>query len=378
LPEPATITRPQASGEIAGGPRSLLKRALYVLRLVLVNLLVFAVAVELASIVLVHLKKWPSTRPTYHLTYEHYWTDTNPAFGIWHPPNGHFRRAEGCSSWEYSTNSYGARDVERSRHSSQPRTIVLGDSFIDGYGVNDSDRLTNILERRTGLEHLNFGTAGGFSPLQYALVYRTLASGFDHDRVLVSVLPDNDFHEMDKTWLEQNYAGQYRPYYNDDLSIGYTGVYHGEEHDGLWQRVEGLMRAYLASYHVGQYLAIAHFTKYRTYSGYNDFSEVDLTRLEAALPDIKHTADQHGAKVYVLLVPRPNDFKRAQQGSDRLGPVLENWGAAHGIVIKDLLPEMVAATHGNYASLFLACDDHWSPYGARIAANIIEPWLYGQ
>ena len=131
------------------------------LRLLAVNFLVFAVSAELASMVLVHLKSWPSARPTYHLTPYRFWTDTNPAFGIWHRPNGHFVHQEGCFSLEYSTNSYGARDVERSLHSSQPRAVVLGDSIIEGFGLADQDRLTNILEKRTGREHLNFGVGGG-------------------------------------------------------------------------------------------------------------------------------------------------------------------------------------------------------------------------
>ena len=43
------------------------KRALSALKLLGVNLLVLGIAIELASIVLVHLKKWPGDCPTYHL-----------------------------------------------------------------------------------------------------------------------------------------------------------------------------------------------------------------------------------------------------------------------------------------------------------------------
>ena len=338
----------------------------------------FAVAAEVASLVLVHLKKWPSARPTYHLSYYKFWTDTNPAFGIWHRPNGHFLHQEGCFSLEYSTNSYGARDVERSLHSSQPRTVVLGDSTIEGFGVHDEDRLTNILEKRTGREHLNFGSGGGFSPLQYALVYRTMASAFDHDRVIVAVLPENDFHEMDGPWLRNAYSGQYRPYYKDDLTIGYLGAYHAEEKEDLWERTKAVLRAYLASYHVGQYIAVTRLAKSRAYSGYNDYSDVDFKRLQAALLDIKRTADAHGAKMYVFLVPRANDFQRARQGSNRMGPALESWGQKSGIPVKDLLPEMEARTHGDDSSLYLHCDAHWSPYGNSVAADVLQPWVYGR
>ena len=118
--------------------------------------------------------------PNYRLSYNGFDTDINPAFGIWHRPNSRYLHQGGCFSVEYTTNSYGARDVERSLHSTQPRTIMLGDSFIEGYCQSNKARLSNLLEKRTGREHLNFGASGGFSPLQYALVYRTMAANFDH------------------------------------------------------------------------------------------------------------------------------------------------------------------------------------------------------
>src|SRR5258708_2724871 len=121
----------------------------------------------------------------------------------------------GCFSVQYTTNSYGARDVERSLHFSKPRTVVLGDSMIEGLGLADQDRLTNILEKDTGREYLNFGTSGDFGPLQYALLYKTLAAKFDHDTVVVGLLPDNDFHDMSPEWGKVHHADRYRPYFAD-------------------------------------------------------------------------------------------------------------------------------------------------------------------
>ena len=109
-----------SSPRVVPAQRSGVKKMFSILRLIAVNFLVFAVAAELASLILVHLRKWPSARPTYHLTYYKFWTDTNRDFGIWHRPNGHFLHQEGCFSLELTTNSYGARDVERSRHSGGP------------------------------------------------------------------------------------------------------------------------------------------------------------------------------------------------------------------------------------------------------------------
>jgi hypothetical protein len=296
---------------------------------------------------------------------------------MWHPPNGHFLHQEGCFSFEYSTNSYGARDVERSVYSQKPRTVVLGDSFMEGFGLPVEQRLSNVLETRTGREYLNFGTGGGFSPLQYALLYKTLASKFDHDRVLVGVLPDNDFHEMDERWMEEHYSDRYFPYYRDDLSIGYRGKFDPYPQEGLAKRAQAFFRSYSATYHVVEYILASrvYAAKPHTYSGYNDYSETDLARLQKALLDIKSTADVRGATLDVFLIPRANDFQRYGAGEDRLGRVLEAWGRNSGIRVKDLLPEMAARSGGHYRSYFLPCDDHWSAAGTQAAADVLQPWI---
>ena len=168
-------------------------------------------------------------------------------FGVWHRPNGHYIHKGGCYNVEYVTNSYGARDVERTMRPSLPRAVVLGDSFIEGMAVPAEDRLTNLLEKDTGREHLNFGTGGDFGPLQYSLLYKTMAADFDHDLVIVGVLPDNDFHDMSLSyWKARGKAGRYRPYYADDLSIVYGGHFRPNAGEGLWDHVEAVLRAYLA------------------------------------------------------------------------------------------------------------------------------------
>lgn len=372
------MTNSTPSPAPAAGRRTLLRSVLSAVRLVAINFLVFVVLAELVCIVFVHLKGWPSSRPTYHLNYNMFWADINPNFGVWHRPNGHFYHQMGCFSVEYTTNSYGARDVERSLHSTQPRTVVLGDSFIEGFGLPDQERLTNILERDTGREHLNFGTGGDFSPLQYAILYKTLASKFDHNQVLVGVLPDNDFFEMRKSFGEiQARDGRYAPYYDDNSSVVYLGHFNPAAGESLWDHVEAWMRAYMASYHVGQYVVSRfYFRRHGPYSGYNDYTDIDLIHLKKALLDIKSTADAHNAMMGVFLIPRANDFKRLHEtGANRLGPVMESWGQEVGIPIKDLLPEMDAQSGGDYLSYFHYCDGHWSARGSAVAATVVENWL---
>ena len=366
---------PPATGD--SERRSFRQRALSVLRLLAVNFAIFAVLAEVGSFIYINVTNWPGSKPSYHVDYNRFWADINPAFGVWHRPNGHFIHKSGCYSVAYDTNSYGARDVERTLHSSAPRTIVLGDSMIEGIGQPADRRLTNILEKDTGQEFLNFGTGGNFGPLQYALLYKTMASNFDHNLVLVGVVPDNDFHDMDFAyWKAHGWNGQYRPYYADDLSVFYDGHFNPNAGESLWDHTEAILRAYLASYHVGLFVdSRLYWRKLSPYSGYHDYNNVDIARLEKALDDIKATADQHGAKMAVFLIPHAIDFQRVHKTrTNPLGPLIERWGKQQDVPVKDLLPEMDAMSGGDFLSYSL-CDGHWSVRGGTVAAKILEPWL---
>ena len=120
-----------------------------------------------------------------------------------------FRHIRNCYDIVYSSNSYGARDIERSLYSKAPRVIVLGDSFMEGMGVERGERLSEILENQLGIEHLNFGTSGHFGPVHEYLLYKHLAKKFNHEIIILGILPDNDFDDMDS----QKRKDRYFPYF---------------------------------------------------------------------------------------------------------------------------------------------------------------------
>ena len=96
------------------------------LRILAINFVIFAVMAEVVCLIYINVTNWPGSKPSYHVDYNRFWADINPAFGVWHRPNGHFIHKSGCYSVAYDTNSYGARDVERSLHSSAPRDDCPG------------------------------------------------------------------------------------------------------------------------------------------------------------------------------------------------------------------------------------------------------------
>jgi hypothetical protein len=115
---------------------------------------------------------------------------------------------------EFKFNSVGARDKERQIESPK-RWIVLGDSMTEGFGIEESERFTNILEESLGWEFANFATLGDFGPLQYLLLYKHLAKQFEHHGVIVGLLPFNDFTDNDSEWWKNRGRydqKRYRPY----------------------------------------------------------------------------------------------------------------------------------------------------------------------
>ena len=148
--------------------------------------------------------------PQRRVTEAPFYQDRDRAFGVWHDPDRDYVPIAECFDVVYSSNSYGARDVERPRRSAAPRVVVLGDSFVEGIGVDREARMTDLLEGQTGIPHLNFGTAGAFSSTQEWKLYETLASDFDHEWLMLFAFPYNDFVENDhERWWEPE---RYRPY----------------------------------------------------------------------------------------------------------------------------------------------------------------------
>ena len=160
-------------------------------------------------------------------------TENNP-WGAWGKPNSVSRHAFECYDVPYRFNSVGARDVERSLQG-EGRWIAIGDSFMEGYGLPEEDRVSNLIESATGHQILNFSTSGNFGPLQYLILYQQLASKFEHKGLMVGFLPDNDFQDNDPIWYEKNRSKghwlRHRPYYElapDGNSFKIRYGVHGE------------------------------------------------------------------------------------------------------------------------------------------------------
>lgn len=106
---------------------------------------------------------------------------------------GMYRTAEGDRYYYVKTNSDGFRGKEiLDRHN--PKIAILGDSFIFGYGVDQDNIFSTILNEFTNGRLINLGISGTSTDQMYLLLKRYITK-FTFSDVIVYISP-NDFSDL--------------------------------------------------------------------------------------------------------------------------------------------------------------------------------------
>jgi hypothetical protein len=298
-------------------------------------------------------------------------------WGAWHRADSYVAHINWCYEAYYRSNSDGARDVPRAA-AGRDRAVFLGDSFVEGFTVNDADRMTNLLEALYQRPVLNFGAGGHFGPLQSEIIYRELVRRFDHRHVFIGILPDNDFTDNDAEFWRHTaeFRELYRPYYSED---GRTAVYTREpppaeeavvqtplrralefarRYTWTFGIAKEVRRVVLERQHRGEASA-------RPYAGYRDPTDAQIDHVLGSLRRIVDMARADGRRVTVVLFPRPNDYALVSAEA-KIRAAFDAFAAGARVTLVDLR-ELVPYDR----DLFQACDGHWSPQGNRAAAQAI-------
>lgn len=118
----------------------------------------------------------------------------NEYWKVWHYPNTTITHQRDCFEVTYQTNSLGLRGDEIDE--TKPSIALLGDSFIEGYGVNNHETAAEILDSLIeDYNVLNFGTSGGFGTVHQVAQYENFARHFNPDIVVLFFLNYNDLYD---------------------------------------------------------------------------------------------------------------------------------------------------------------------------------------
>ncbi len=350
------------------------------------------VTLELLSAAAAHMGLIPSDMPTYRWpSFRPFWADINPDFGVWHAPHSRHTHINACYNLEYRANAHGMRDRPRPLDADGPRIAMLGDSFVEGYGLPRADRVSDRLEAATGVPHLNFGTSGNFGPTQYLVQYRNLVQRFDHTGVMINILPDNDFTDDDPVFWRRSGRERYRPYFFEADGGGYRLGYLHEDalgpssrdrYDAVIRGTRNVIRSFTYTAGAIDYFQgwIAHvlgtaesqtsLPGMGSYSGYYDYTPEQARRFEWVMNQlVEATGDR---PVLIVAIPRPSDVERyRRQGQPPASMLLQGIAARHdNVAFVDLLPGFARVE--DMAALYNPCDGHWSPEGAARATDLIR------
>lgn len=371
---------------MSAGPKQPLRGLVRRLAALAVGAVFAAVFLEVGSWLTVSTGLISARTPSYSMaaTSAGFWGDLDPGFGAWHPPNTRYLHQKACFRVVYESNSYGARDRERSRGSDARRVVVLGDSFMEGFGVVAEDRLSDVLEAATGTPHLNFGSSGNTGSTHAFALYTTLASGFRHDAVLASILPENDFDD------DVPKPDRYQPYWEGrypDLELRYS----------LPSVDDSKFRCdtSAAEFSFGRALREFTYSKNVLDYGYSAFKQWRLGRKLEASADgpssrffryspeefdrLRHSYEQLAAAaaprpVVLFTIPRHADFAACgPEGANPLDAALAEWAAGvENVWFVPLLPAMKLRFGDALQDQFLPCDAHWGRAGHAAAAEALR------
>lgn len=321
-----------------------------------------------------------------------FWADTNPDFGVWHRSNASHTHEKSCFRVTYTSNSYGAIDKERNKQSADPRVVVLGDSMMEGYTLETPQRLSNLLESATGVEHMNFATSQTFGPVQYLLVYETLARNFAHDVVLVGFLPENDFTDSNWEIGQKAFYNRYRPYF-----VGADGNYQLVHFNKAYFDVPQTSADWLArpflylwddtltsrairrAYAVHRFQTVvdnqvvqaAELLTKGVRSFYYDYDKSDEAITRYSLDRLVRAAD--GRPIVIVTIPMKRDLLNLpQRGPPPLPIWFKQLSNELGFVYVDLLP-VLAANVGDRDNYYHECDHHWTAKANALVAKALAP-----
>ena len=355
-----------------------MKNAILATLVSLITLEVFSFAATQANLLM--FNDYPGVyRPRY--SGEDWRTQKDP-WGAWHKANASDRHNSRCFDVRYQSNEIGARDTpfERAKHDGKIRYELIGDLFAEGYGIEFEDTAQAQLEKRLDIDVYNFGSDGYFGPAQYYLMYKNLASQFQHDGVILFFLPANDFTDNDYSLWKDYHPNWYRPYYkrtgNDQYNIFYPAQAVPTEHYGDEAEL-GIFKRLLIRYtftantlRTIKYLATRIPLDNPGYSGYFDASK---EQQQAALYFIEQILKEAAPRrVIIFVIPDRTDMARIRAGKSyksqywftKLQSLTSTNSKVELIDMADYMPD-------DYAKLFLTCDSHWNALGNLEAAKLI-------
>lgn len=281
-------------------------------------------------------------------------------------------------------NQYGLRgpdDMNLTRSRSRKRVLVLGDSYVWGYGAPQDEIFSDPRVHGSNVEVLNLGVSGYGTDQQYLLYLRT-GTKFTVDEVVVALTPYNDIENN----LEPEQYGYLKPFFTlarGALSLHTEHVRERKDkdkdrtvsawlhqHSRVWNVLgEGITRAKLLLRSNAKGTAKARATVLKK----EDVTERDREGVELTIAILQRLRDAvvaHKAKFSVIFIPYKRHLDNLLPANHPLVPMLAAGLTRAGIRYLEPYPEFLKAAQAG-AHLFNDPDNHFGHEGHALFAKFV-------
>jgi lysophospholipase L1-like esterase len=268
-------------------------------------------------------------------------------------------------------NEKGLRDRPHSyeRQNNLERILVLGDSFAWGYGVEESERFSQLLEKSLDVEVINAGVSG-YSTDQELLWYRREGIKYQTDLIILE-LAGNDVGDNERELVSTIY---YKPRFMlEDGQLVPTG-YPVPKTSPQGRYVYSLsQRSALAYFLVQRYFdLLSLYNKIKVNSHANSLAsnisaeKEDFKLTRALIEEIRNIAASRKAKFMIVATDRWWDSPSGETYKDFIN-TLRN----EGFLVLD-----VESMPGFDPEVMLIPDDgHWNQAGHKFVAKEIKAFI---
>jgi hypothetical protein len=314
---------------------------------------------------------------------ERIWTEHDPQLGWVHQKHKRAVLKIDYGEIELQTNSLGlrgTREYAKERPEGVQRVVVLGDSFVFGWGVKDSETFTAQLEgRKAGLEVMNLGVPG-YGIDQIYLTYKNMGREFRPDYVFIGIFPE-DFWRATRAFADTGHAKPYFKLSRDGaLKLQNTPVpqpftLRTNQFPELieYGPVESVFMNSIAY----------RFMKRKIIKLGKNFGWADPESSEewllgrAILKQLIREIQADGAKPVLLIIPPERWMGNSKP--DSLHKSLLRFADREKVDLIDLTPKFIEAVKTSGVNeYYIPSDRHWTVKGHGLASQTIAAFLLQQ
>jgi lysophospholipase L1-like esterase len=266
-------------------------------------------------------------------------------------------------------NEKGLRDRAHSyeRQGDRKRIVVLGDSFAWGYGVEESERFSQLLETSLDVEVINAGVSG-YSTDQELLWYRNEGTKYETDLVIL-VFAGNDVGDNEQELVSTIY---YKPRFILDKGQLVPTGYPVPKTSPQGMFIYSLSQRSALAY----FLIQRYFDLRSLYTTFRDHSQA------AAAPALETSAEKEPFELTIALIDEIRKNAESRKAKFMIVATDRWWNHRSGETYQDfidllrakgfLVVDVVSMPGFDPEVMLIPDDGHWNRSGHEFVAEQIE------